>query len=73
MQSTRNKRKVVIDSDDDDTEAQSNARRITTFGSSSPTDAIRSTCFFTLIYEISNLIIITIRPSQKTASVEGDK
>jgi DNA mismatch repair protein MSH6 len=49
VQSTRNKRKVVIDdSDDDDSEAQSNARRIATFRSSSPTDAIRSTGFFYL-------------------------
>jgi hypothetical protein len=44
VQITRNKRKVVIDdSDDDDAEALSNARRIATFRSSSPTDAIQST------------------------------
>jgi hypothetical protein len=43
MQSTRNKRKVIIDSDDDDAEAQPNARQISKFRSSSRTDAIQST------------------------------
>ena len=46
LQSTRIKRKVVIDSDDNDAEAQCNARRIANFRRSSPTDAIQSMYLF---------------------------